>query len=128
MPVPIWLTLPLPDIAPPKVTMSERLKTRAPLVAHIANDGAGRTAITQLQRSRRDGGAAGIAVGGGEDGGAGADLADTAAAGDRAVEAHHVGTVEGQGAIVGHVANDGAGGSAHCPVVASPPRWSSPPV
>ncbi len=65
-----WLTLPLPEMTPPKVTLSERSKARAPLSVTSPTMLPRGTAIAQLQRPCRDGGAAGVTIGGGEDGGA----------------------------------------------------------
>ncbi len=68
MPVPIWLTLPLPEMTPPKVPASERSKARAPLSVTSPTTEPGGSAIAQLQRARRDGGATSVTVAGGEDG------------------------------------------------------------
>ena len=82
------------------------------IVDDIANDRARGAAIAQLQRAAGDGGAAGVAVAGGEDGGASACLHHAARAADLPAKGHRVGAVEGQRAIVDHIANDRTRGAA----------------
>ena len=82
------------------------------IVDDVAGDRAAGAAIAELQGAGADRGAAAVAVVGGEDRGAGADLADGAAAGDAAGKGHGVGAVEGQRAIVDDVAGDRAAGAA----------------
>ncbi len=73
---------------------------------------AGVRCIANLERPRRDGGAAGDGVDVAEDKCASPGLGQTAGPGDGAVEGHHVRAVEDQGAVVGDVADHRPGGPA----------------
>ena len=72
----------------------------------------GSAAVSELESSGGDGGEAGEGIVGGEDGGAGAEMLKLAGAGDGIGEGEGVGVVDGEDAVVGDEAGDGAGGVA----------------
>ena len=92
-------------MTPAKVTVSERLKASVPLVEDVADDPAGGAAIADLQGAGRDGGAAGVGVGAGQD-----SVPVPAWVSEPVPETRRhrsrVGAVEGQRAVVGDVAGD----------------------
>ena len=71
-----------------------------------------RAAIAHLQRARTDRGCPAVAVGPGQRRRAGARLGQRARPADRPAERHGIGAVEGEGAVVDHVADNAAGGPA----------------
>ncbi len=54
MPAPIWLTLPPAGDDTAEGHAVGTVEPQRAVVGHIANDGAGRAAVAQLQRARRE--------------------------------------------------------------------------
>ncbi len=88
------------------------IESEGPVVRHVADDAAGRTARADRERAGADGRAARVGAGAGEGGRARPGLAHGAVAADHAAIRRRVAAIEGQPAAVRHVAGDAAGRSA----------------
>src|SRR5699024_8747259 len=79
------------------------VERQSAVVRDIAGKRARGSAVAKLQRAGRDRRAAAVAAVGCQNRGAGADLRNATSTGDRAAKGQAVRTVEGQGAVIGHV-------------------------
>src|ERR1700722_9550852 len=88
------------------------VKRQRSVVGHVADDAAGCAAIAKLECPSSDRRTARIAVVGGQDGRACADLIDRTCPRDQAREGHRIAAVEGERAVVDGVADDAPGRAA----------------
>ena len=121
MPVPTWLSAPVPEMALADVKALVRLKARM-LLSMVAPVPSAPVVppVPMLQGAGGDGGGARVGVGAGQAGGAGAGLGECAGAGDDAGDSEAVGAVDLQGGVV----DNGAGASV--PDVPPAPTWRVP--
>ena len=112
MPVPAWVSVPVPPIDAGIGQCIAAVEDQRGIVDDVAGDAAGRAAIADRKRAGADRRGAGVGVGAGQRQCASAALGDVPVPLIKAAIGERIAAVESQRAVVDDVAGDAAGGAA----------------